>query len=87
VPESIRVVFHSFLDIQVTGSYIAPNRSQLLTGTASQSDSLQFNFTEWWKIGEGEKIGGTFDVQNELIPALQHALEKVCTFFHLLTLS
>ncbi|KAN0128328.1 hypothetical protein V8E53_013833 [Lactarius tabidus] len=61
--ESIRVVFHSFLDIQVTGSYIAPNRSQLLT--------------EWWKIGEGEKIGGTFDVQNELIPALQHALEKI----------
>jgi hypothetical protein len=42
---------------------------------------------EWWKIGEGEKIGGTFDVRNELILALQHALEKVCTFFHLLTLS
>jgi hypothetical protein len=87
VPELIRITFHHFLNIQVTGSYTTPYISQLLAGTVLLSGAPQFNFTEWWNIGEGERIGGPFDVWKELIPELLHALQKVCTFFYLLTLN
>jgi hypothetical protein len=86
VPESIRITFHSFSNIQVTGSYTTLDISQLPAGTVPLSGAPQSTFTEWWNIGEGERIGGPFDVWKELIPELLHALQKVCTFFYLLTL-
>ena len=77
MPESIRIAFHSFLDIWVAGSYTAPKRGQVPTGgTPPPSDAPQFNFTEWWKTGEGETTR-PFDVQDELIPKLLLASEKV----------
>ena len=86
VPESIRIAFRSFSDIRVTGSYTAPDRSQLPTGSAVPlSDAPQFNFTEWWNI-EGERIRSPFDIWDELIPKLLHALKKVCAFFYLFVL-
>lgn len=84
MPESIKIAFHCFSDIQVTCSYNAPDRSHVPTGGAVPlSDPPQFNFTEWWNIRDGERIGGSFDIRDELIPELLRALEKVCTLFHL----
>jgi hypothetical protein len=77
VPESIRIAFHSFSDIRVAGSYTTPERGQVPTGgTPPPSDAPQFNFTEWWKTGEGETTR-PFDVRDELIPKLLLASEKV----------
>jgi len=38
-----------------------------------------FNFTEWWKIAEGEKLNKPFHVGDELATGLLHALKMVST--------
>jgi hypothetical protein len=82
VPESVRIAFHSFLDIRNPGTYTAPDGSRQLQGKVQASTSPQFKFTEWWKT-EGETMRELFDVCNEVVVGLLHALEKVCTLFHL----
>ncbi|KAN0128682.1 hypothetical protein V8E53_013501 [Lactarius tabidus] len=73
VPESIRVAFGSFSDIRNPGSYTAPYGSLLPQGK-EQSDTATFNFTEWWKFGEGETMEEPFDVCDEVVEGLLHAL-------------
>jgi hypothetical protein len=77
VPLSIRVAFGSFSDIRDPGSYTAPDGSLLPQGKEQPSDTAEFNFTEWWKIGEGETMGEPFDVRNEVVEGLLHALDMV----------
>ena len=87
MPVSVRIAFRSFSDIQVAGSYTAPDRSQLPTsGAVPLSDVPQFNFTERWNIEAGERIRCPFDIWDELVPKLLHALKKVCACFYLLVL-
>jgi hypothetical protein len=83
VPDSVRVAFHSFLDIRNPGSYTAPNGIRLLQSKVQPSDTLPFNFTEWWMIGEGETMGEPFDVRDEIVVGLLHALEMVSTLLQL----
>jgi hypothetical protein len=86
VPESVRVAFRSFSDIGRSGSYAAPNGSSLSQGNLGKvqpSGTPQFNFTEWWKIGEGEAMGEPFDVRDEVVVGLLHALEMVCALLRL----
>ncbi|KAF8258266.1 hypothetical protein EI94DRAFT_1708152 [Lactarius quietus] len=75
VPESVQDAFHSFLDIRNPGSYTATDGRQLPKGYIHKSDAPHFNFTEWWKIGEGDTMGEPFDVRNELVEGLLHVLE------------
>jgi hypothetical protein len=77
VPESIRVAFQSFSDIRNPGSYTTLDRSRLPQGKVEPSHAPQFNFTEWWNIGEGETMREPFDVRDEVVAGLLHALEKV----------
>ncbi|KAF8264064.1 hypothetical protein EI94DRAFT_1703534 [Lactarius quietus] len=74
IPESVRVVFGSFSNIRDPGSYTAPSGSQLPQGKVQPSDSPRFNFTEWWKI-EGENMRKPFDVCDEVVVGLLHAVE------------
>ena len=75
VPELIRVAFSCFSDIRNIGSYTTPNRSLLPQG----QQTSRFNFTQWWLIGEGEMMGGPFDVCDEMDPVdrLLHLVELV----------
>jgi hypothetical protein len=79
VPEPIKVAFSSFSDIGNPGSYTSsPFGSLLQQGKEQSSDSAKFKFTEWWKIGEGETMEEPFDVHDELVEGLLHALDMVC---------
>jgi hypothetical protein len=79
VPELIKVAFGSFSDIRNPGSYTSsPFGSLLLQGKEQSSDSAKFKFTEWWKIGEGETMEEPFDICDELVEGLLHALDMVC---------
>jgi len=78
VPESIRVAFSSFADIRDPGSYTAPDESLLPQAKEWPSDTAQFNFAEWWKMGEGETMGEPFDVRDELVEGLLRVLDVVC---------
>jgi len=74
------------LDIRDPGTYTAPERNRQLQGKVQEPGILQFNFTEWWKFGEGEIMKEPFDVREEVVVGLLHALEMVCASFHLLVL-
>jgi len=37
---------------------------------------------EWWKIAKGEKLSKPFDIGNELVAELLHALEMVSALFY-----
>ena len=82
MPESVRVAFQSFSDIRDPGSYAIPDGIRLPQGNIEPLHAPQFNFTEWWTIGEGDTIRGPFDVRDEVVVGLLHALEEVCTLFH-----
>ncbi|KAF8266110.1 hypothetical protein EI94DRAFT_1803596 [Lactarius quietus] len=75
VPESVRVAFHSFSDIRNPGSYTAPDGSQLPKGNVQQANTPQFNFTEWWEIGQGDTLSEPFDVRDEIVRELLRVLE------------
>ena len=83
MPEPVRIAFHSFSDIRNPGTYATRNGNQKLKGEIQASAIPRFNFTEWWKIGEGVEMKEPFDVGDELVAGLLHALETVCTLFHL----
>ncbi|KAH9016314.1 hypothetical protein EDB85DRAFT_1898188 [Lactarius pseudohatsudake] len=65
----------NFSDIRNLGTYATYNGNQKLKGKIQASAIPQFNFTEWWKIGEGVAMKEPFDVRDELVPGLLHALE------------
>ncbi|KAH9013470.1 hypothetical protein EDB85DRAFT_1899715 [Lactarius pseudohatsudake] len=75
VPEPVRIAFHSFSDIRNPGTYATHNGNQKPKGKIQASAIPRFNFTEWWKIGEGVAMKEPFDVRDELVPGLLHALE------------
>ncbi|KAF8265899.1 hypothetical protein EI94DRAFT_1803769 [Lactarius quietus] len=75
VPESVRVAFRSFSDIRNPGSYTTPDGSQLPKGNVQQANTPQFNFTEWWEIGQGDTLSEPFDVRDEIVRELLCVLE------------
>ncbi|KAH9008464.1 hypothetical protein EDB85DRAFT_2164363 [Lactarius pseudohatsudake] len=75
VPEPVRIAFHSFSDIRDPGTYATHNGNQKLNGNIQASVIPRFNFTEWWKIGEGVEMKEPFDVGDELVAGLFHTLE------------
>ncbi|KAF8256695.1 hypothetical protein EI94DRAFT_1710437 [Lactarius quietus] len=58
-----------------TQAAIPTDGRQLPNGDIHKSDAPHFNFTEWWKIGEGDTMGEPFDVHDELVEGLLHVLE------------
>lgn len=80
----MKIAFHSFSDISNPGTYIAPDGSRLLQVKVETSDASKFNFTEWWKVREGEILREPFDVGDEVTAALLSAVEMVFAFIHLL---
>ena len=81
--ESVRISFHSFLDIKKPNSYTVSDASWLLQAKVQLSEAPCFNFTKWWKIKEGEILGEPFDVHDELLKVLLCFLEMVCTLLQL----
>jgi hypothetical protein len=49
------------------------------------SVNQKFNLTEWWKIPQGEKLDKPFNVGDELVVGLLHALEIVRALFYIYT--
>ncbi|KAH8993768.1 hypothetical protein EDB92DRAFT_1815424 [Lactarius akahatsu] len=65
----------NFSDIRDPGTYTTHNGNQKLNENIQASAIPQFNFMEWWKIGEGVEMKEPFDVGDELVAGLFHALE------------
>jgi len=91
VPEPVRIAFRSFSDIKNSGGTYsapdsAPDKSLLIQAGNNASVDSKFNFTEWWRILEGEKLTKPFDVGEELVAGLQRVLEMVSAFFNKSTL-
>ena len=82
VPEPLRIAFRSFSDIENPGTYTAPNKSLLQQASYKTSVDSNFNFTEWWKFAESEKLSKPFDVGDELVAGLLHVLEIVSALFY-----
>jgi hypothetical protein len=57
-----------------------PDKVHLLQGKVETSGTSKFDFTEWWKVREGEILREPFDVRDEVVGAFMHALEKVWAF-------
>jgi hypothetical protein len=38
---------------------------------------------EWWKVPEGENLSKLFDIGDELVAGLLHALETVSALFYM----
>ncbi len=58
---------------------MAPDKGLLLQAEYKTSVDSKFNFTEWWKFAEGEKLSKLFNIGEELVAGLLHALEMVST--------
>ena len=61
---------------------MAPDESLLLPIRYKTPADSEFNFTEWWKIGD-EKLSKPFDVGEEMVAELLRVLEIVSTFFNI----
>jgi hypothetical protein len=83
LPESLRTAFHSFSDITDPGTYSTPNVTTLPQSDVQTLDVPVTLFTEWWRIGEGEKLREPFDVRDELVAGLLRILDVVSDFFYL----
>jgi hypothetical protein len=83
VPEPVKIAFRSFSDIKNPGTYAAPDEILLLQVECKTSVSSKFNFTEWWKSAEGEKMSKAFDIGEELVAGLLRVLEAVSTIFYI----
>ncbi len=88
MPEPIKIAFRSFLNIENPGTYAEPDESLL---PQARHETLvgqrRFNFTEWWKLAEGEKLSKPFNVGEEMVAGLLHALEVVSTLFYIYSLN
>ena len=80
MPEHVRIAFQSFSDINDSETYSPPSR-HLLPQEASIDSG--FNFTEWWKIAEGEILKKLFDLGKELVAGLLRVLEAVSALFYM----
>ena len=81
MPEPVRIAFRCFSDINISGTYFAPGEGlPLLTGCNIPVNS-KFNFTEWWRLAEGENLNKPFDVGEELVAGLQRVLEIVSALY------
>lgn len=80
VPEPVRIAFRSFSDIKTPGTFSAPEPGLLPGAEYKALDYGKFNFTEWWKIAEGEKLSKPFDVREELVAGLLRVLEMVSPY-------
>src|ERR1700744_4903926 len=83
IPKSVRVIFCCFSDISNPGSYTTPDSSQQPKGKNKPSHFPQFIFTEWWNIGEGETMRKPYNVCDEIVVGLLHAIEMVSNSLHL----
>jgi hypothetical protein len=82
VPEAVRVAFRSFSGIRNPGPYAAHDEVLLPQAAHNTSANFNYNFTEWWKLEEGEKLGRPFDIGDELVAGLLHVLERVSALFY-----
>jgi hypothetical protein len=71
------IAFHHFWDIGNPGSCAVSYGRLLLNSKIHPSYDPIVNFTEWWNIGEGETMRVSFEVWDELVAGLLHALEMV----------
>jgi hypothetical protein len=83
VPEPVKIAFRSFSDIKDPRTYTAHDECLLLQAGRSASLNPNFNFTEWWRIPEGEKLSGPFNVGDELVAGVLQVLERVSAFFNI----
>jgi hypothetical protein len=81
VPEPVRIAFRCFSDIKNPETYTAPDENPLLQAGCKISINSSFNFKEWWKLGEGEKLSKPFDIGDELVAELICSLTAVSTLF------
>jgi hypothetical protein len=82
VPEAVGIAFRSFSDIMNPGTYLPQDGGRLLQAGYSTSVNPDFNFTEWWKFEEGEKMSRPFDIGDELVAGILHVLERVSALFY-----
>lgn len=80
MPEPVKIAFRCFSDIKDPRTYEERDESLLLLAWHSTSLNPHFNFTEWWKISEGEELSGPFNVGDELVAVVLQVLERVSAF-------
>jgi hypothetical protein len=83
VPEPVRIAFRSFFGIESPGTYEEHDEVLLLQARYKTPVGSRFNFTEWWRIAEGERLRKPFDVGEELVAGLLHALEVVSALYYI----
>jgi hypothetical protein len=82
-PRACQNCFLQFLRHQNPRTYAEPDESLLLQAGSKASISLTFNFTEWWKVLEGENLSKPFDIGDKLVAGLLCALETVSALFYM----
>jgi hypothetical protein len=82
VPDSVRVAFYSFSDINDPETYEELDERLLLQAWCAAPANSKFNFTEWWKITEGESLSKVYDIGDELVAGLLQVLEMVRALFY-----
>jgi len=63
--------------------YTEPNGSLPLQGRSDTSVNTKFNFTEWWKTPAGKNLNKPFDIGEELVAGLLHALDVVSSLSYI----
>lgn len=86
MPEPVRIAFQSFSDIRNLETYTAPDESLPLQAGCKTSVDPNFGFTEWWRIEDGKKLNKPFDIGEELVERLLHALDMVSLIEYLCSL-
>jgi hypothetical protein len=82
LPEPVRIAFRSFSDIKKPETYSAPDEHLLPPASYETTIDRIFNFTEWWKIDEGEELDKPFDIGEELTAGLLRVLEGVSALLY-----
>lgn len=80
MPEPVKIAFRSFSDIKDPRTYAARDESLQLQAWHGTSLNPNFKFTEWWRVAEGEKLSGPFNVGDELVAEVMQVLERVSAF-------
>ena len=79
--DSIAIAFRCFSDIKHPETYEDHDDILLLPALSRESTDPKFGLTEWWKIAEGGKLTKPFNVGDELVEGLLHALKRVSIQF------
>ena len=80
MPEPVKNAFRSFSDIKDPRMYTACDESPQLQAWHGTSLNPNFKFTEWWRVAEGEKLSGPFNVSNKFVAKVMQVLERVSAF-------